>query len=36
MPEVRTTLALSVKEPLVAVQDEPVGGGVELTVTVAD
>jgi hypothetical protein len=37
MPVSRTMLALRVSEPLVPVQDKPVGGGVlAVTVTVAD
>ena len=37
IPTSRTMLALSVSEPLVPVQDKPVGGGVfAVTVTVAD
>ena len=36
-PVSRTALALRVSEPLVPVQDKPVGGGVlAVTVTVAD
>jgi hypothetical protein len=37
MPVSRTMLALSVSEPLVPVQDKPLGGGVlAVTLTVAD
>ena len=37
MPVSRTIFALKVSEPLVPVQDKPVGGGVlAVTVTVAD
>jgi hypothetical protein len=36
IPVSRTTLAFSVRDPLVPEQDGPVGGGVEPTVMVAD
>jgi hypothetical protein len=36
MPAPRTALAFRLSEPLEPVQDALVGGGVELTVTVAD
>jgi hypothetical protein len=36
MPEPRTAFTFRVSGPLVPEQDEPVGGGVELTVRVAD
>ncbi len=36
IPVLRTAFTLSVSGPLVPEQDKPVGGGVALTVTVAD
>jgi hypothetical protein len=36
IPAPRTAFAFRLSEPLEPVQDAPVGGGVELTATVAD